>query len=100
MADITVDGGRLRAAGALDPHAEMPFRDALSKLLSAESRVVAIDLTEVEVITSVCVGALVSTWIDIRTGGRTMALRVSPHVRRILDMMGLTSVLMRTNELS
>jgi len=94
MIEIEVAGGRLTVRGVLDDKAEAGFRDGLRRLLRSDPSAVTVDLVGVEAITSVCVGALVAMWVDLREAGGTLTLRASPAVKKTLDMTGLTSPLM------
>lgn len=94
MARFELSGDRLKISGILDTSAEVQLREGLQKLLESDAEVVTADLSEVEMITSVCIGALVVLWIDLCGAGRQGKLLTSPAVKKVLDMTGLTTVLM------
>lgn len=93
MAGSDLSGDRLTVSGTLDSNTEGQLKDAFRKLLDGDAEVVMIDLSEVKMITSVCIGALVVLWIDLGSAGRRGKLVPSPSVKKVLDMTGLTSVL-------
>ena len=95
MASFNLSGDRLTASGILDADAQDQLRCNCEKLLAGDAEVVTVDLSEVDVITSVCVGTLVALWIDLRSAGRRAKLKASPGVRKVLEMTGLIPVLMR-----
>ena len=95
-AAVEVRGECLVASGALDSRVRDAFSGGLGELLKTNAPVVTVDLTHADSISSICVGALVALWIDLRTQGRSMHLQASPAVLRTLDLTGLTSVLMRS----
>ena len=94
MASFSFSGDRLTASGILDADAQDQLSINCEKLLAGDAEAVTVDLSEVDVITSVCVGTLVALWIDLRSAGRRVKLKASPGVRKVLDMTGLTAVLM------
>ena len=94
MARFDLTGDRLKISGILDASAEAQLRDGLQRLLDSGAEVVTADLSGVEMITSVCIGALVVLWIDLCETGRQGKLLTSPAVQKVLDMTGLTTVLM------
>ncbi len=94
MAGFELSEGRLTLSGVLDSDAEGQLRDALRRLLDGGAQVVTVDLSRVEMITSVCVGALVVLWIDLCAAGRQVQFATSPAVKKVLDTTGLTNVLM------
>ena len=95
MASFNLTGGRLTASGILDADAQDQLKHNCEKLLAGDAEVVTVDLSKVDVITSVCVGTLVALWIDLGSAGRRAKLKTSPGVRKVLEMTGLTPVLMR-----
>lgn len=94
MASFDLISDRLTVSGALDAEAEEQLKDRCRRLLDGGAGVVTIDLSQVKTITSVCIGVLVALWVDLRSAGRRAELTASPKVREMLDMSGLTSVLM------
>jgi hypothetical protein len=93
MASFDLSRDRFAVTGDLDSSAEGQPRVALWKLLDADSEVVTIDPSEVNMITSVCVGALAVPWIDLASAGRRGKLVASSAARKVPDMSGLTAVL-------
>lgn len=94
MPSFDFRGNHLKVTGVLDEDSEYPLRDNLRKLLACGTPTVEIDLTGVVSISSVCLGELVSLWVDLRATKRTMKLSVSSNVEKLLNMVGLTSVIM------
>jgi anti-anti-sigma factor len=92
MVEFDRTEGRLVVAGSLDGDAEAKLRRHLQVLLDADADTVTLDLSKVDFISSVCVGALVAFWIDLRPKGRRMKVAPSAAVRKVLDMTGLSSV--------
>jgi anti-anti-sigma factor len=95
MASFELSGSTLKVSGVLDGDAESVLRSKLQKLAATGAQVVELNLTKVESITSICIGALVASWIDLNDSKRSMKLSASAPVKRVLDMTGLTSVLMK-----
>jgi anti-anti-sigma factor len=95
MASFELSGNQLKMSGSLDGDAEGPMRAQLDKLLGGTTGPVEVDMLGVDVISSICIGALVAFWIDLNSGGRTLKLSASPQVKRVLDLTGLTTVLMK-----
>ena len=95
MAEFDRRDDGLTVTGPLDAESESKLRRHLNVLLGEEAETVAIDLSKVNSISSVCVGQLVAFWIDLRPAGRRMKLVPSPAVRKVLDMTGLTGVFAR-----
>ncbi len=94
MASFVVVEDRLTVNGVLDSDAEKELRDQLQLLFDSGTGNVTIDLSGVGMITSVCIGALVVFWIDLCEADRRANLIASPEVKKVLDMTGLTAVLM------
>lgn len=94
MAVFDLHTDRLTVSGILDTDAQDQLRYNCEKLLAGSAEAVTIDLSEVERITSVCVGTLVALWIDLCSAGRRAKLTASPEVKKILDMTGLAAVLL------
>jgi anti-anti-sigma factor len=93
MASIRVSGSVLAVTGSLDEGAEADLRRRCREVLGSGAEVVTVDLTGVDMITSVCIGALLVLWMDLRSEGRSAKLLPSPRVKKVLDMVGLASVL-------
>lgn len=94
MAIFKVTEGRLTVSGILDSDSEAQLRDGFEKLVAGGAETVTVDLSEVELITSICIGALVVLWIDLTAAGKRAELITSPAVKKVLDMTGLSAVLM------
>jgi len=95
MASFESTGTCLKVSGILDGEAEVPLRAQLQKLIESGEKSLELDLSDVESITSICIGALVAFWIDLSEAGGKLKFSSSEQVKRVLDMTGLTSVLMK-----
>ena len=95
MASFELSGACLKVSGILDGEAEVPLRAKLQELTESGEKSLELDLTAVESITSICIGALVAFWIDLSEAGGKLKFSSSDQVKRVLDMTGLTSVLMK-----
>jgi anti-sigma B factor antagonist len=87
-----VPGEHVRVAlrGEVDLQSEAPFVEKVDTLADQEtSATILLDLTEVEFIDSSGVRALVR--VLQRHGDRLRVVAVSPPVRRVLDIAGLTA---------
>lgn len=98
VSDFELDGRRLGVTGALDSDSEEELKARCLDLFLADAQTVEIDLSEVDTITSPCVGALVVLWIDLCAAGRGLKLVASPGVDKVLDMAGLTGVFAAASE--
>lgn len=78
----------------MDSNAELQLRSGLRQLISSAGTEVTVDLSKVESISSICVGALVAAWIDFRAAGKRPKLVASSAVKKVLDMTGLSNVLL------
>ena len=87
-------GGRLQVGGRLEDRDEGELRRSCLDLFLTGADVVTVDMSGVERICSRCVGTLVTLWIDLSAVGRGLELATSPAVKRVLDMSGLSSVLL------
>lgn len=92
MAEFERSDEGLVVTGPLDVEAEAKFRRHLRVLLDSDAEALTLDLSKVKYISSICVGSLVSFWIDLRPKGRRMKIVPSPIVRKVLDMVGLSGV--------
>ncbi len=92
MASFDLSGDRLSVSGALDANAQSQLSDHCRKLLDSGGDAVTIDLSGVEMITSVCIGTLVATWIDLNSAGKRAELVASSGVMKVLDLVGLTQM--------
>jgi anti-anti-sigma factor len=98
MASFVSGGNELKVVGDLDADAEDQLKAELEKLVMGGGSVVTVDLSQVGLTASVCIGALVVLCIDLRAMGRRAQCVLSPGVAKTLDTVGLTSVLMREEE--
>ena len=98
MASFMLSGERLEVSGMLDGDAERKLRAELQTLLHGDGDTVTVDMSEVTMIASACIGALVVLWIDLQSMAKRARLKASAEVMRMLDMTGLTSVLQREGE--
>ena len=95
MSDFELDGNRLKVSGDLEAMQETELREHCATLFLEAGETVRIDLTQVESISSVCIGALVTLWIDLCAAGRRIELKASPAVEKVLNMAGLDVLLGR-----
>ena len=94
MATFEISENLLTVSGDLDSDAEPGLREALRQLFEGGAGLVTVDLSSVNAITSVCVGALVVLWIDLCSDKRQVKVVASPPVKKVLDMTGLSRLLM------
>ena len=92
VSDFELDGGRLSVTGVLDADCEEEFKARCLDLFLADAQTVEIDLSEVDTITSACIGPLVVLWIDLCAAERGLKLVASPGVEKVLDIAGLSGV--------
>ena len=92
MAKFALDDGCLKVSGQLDNDASEQLRSWCAELCMRQLESVEVDLSKVDMIVSDCVAALVTLWIDMCAAGRQMKVVVSPEVKRVLDIAGLTEV--------
>ena len=95
MATFELNGNQLKVSGALDPGSEDEVRQWCLELFLGDAGSVSLDLSEVTHITSACIGALVTLWIDLCAAKRGMEIVTSPAVSNLLDLGGLTNVFRR-----
>ena len=100
MASFDVSSDGLKVSGLLDGDAEREFKDNLEAMLAGDADPVTIDLSEVVVIVSVCIGAFIVFWIDSQEAGKRIRLIPSPVVMRVLDLTGLAAVMLRDGALA
>lgn len=75
--------------GVLDVLPAEKLRDAIRSATEREAGMVVLDCTGVTLVTSAGITALVDAAVEVRETGKVLQLRFSPHVRRILDLVGL-----------
>ena len=92
MAELERNDDGLVVEGPLDIEAAPKLGRHLKVLLEGDAEVLTLDLSKVKYISSVCVGSLVAFWVDLRPAGRRMKVAPSPAVRKVFDMVGLSSV--------
>ncbi len=93
MAEFALDEHQLRVTGILDEVAEGDLKARLAELVHGGAPAVKIDLSGVASINSASIGTLMATWIDLKTADRPMELVLSPQLNKILDSVGLTTLL-------
>ncbi len=92
MAEFELDGHELRVRGVLDEDGVGPLRTHCAGLVRLEAPAVKIDLSGVESINSASIGAIMAMYVDLRTADRRMELVLSPQVKKVLDLVGLTTL--------
>lgn len=93
-ADIQADGSAVLAvSGELDVTDVTSFEAAVADCWSRTPRMLVLDLTTVTFIDSTGVGALVQIYRDAQAANRTMVIRPSPPVLRVLGVAGLLHAL-------
>ncbi len=98
MAEFGLVGERLRVSGRLDVLQERELRQGCLDLLMTNADVVTVDLSYVTQICSRCVGTLATLWIDLHATGRELELAVSPAVKRVLDLAGVSTLFLAPPE--
>jgi anti-anti-sigma factor len=86
---IDVQGSRLTARGELGPEMEQVFEDAIHKLTQRDSGVYVVDMGGVAYISSGYVRLLALAMVDARKSGRSIVVRASDRVIRLLKMGGI-----------
>ena len=94
MAEYDLVEERLQVGGRLDDNDEEEFRRWCLDVFLSGADAVTVDLSGVERICSRCVGTLVTLWIDLRAVERGLRLTTSPAVKKVLDLSGLSTVLL------
>jgi anti-sigma B factor antagonist len=70
------------------------LRDAVDALIAAGQQAVLVDLHDVSYMDSAGIGAVVEVYLRLtHRGGQCLLLRPSPHVRRVLDLTRLSTVI-------
>ncbi len=92
MAEFERSDDGLVVTGPLDTDAATKLGRHLQVLLEGDAEVLTVDLSKVKYISSICVGSLVAFWVDLRPAGRRMKVAPSPAVRKVFDLVGLSSV--------
>ncbi|MEV0563769.1 STAS domain-containing protein [Dactylosporangium sp. NPDC050588] len=69
------------------------FEAAVTDCWSRKPRMLVLDLTAITFIDSTGIGALVQTYRDAQAANRTMIIRPSPPVLRVLGVAGLLQAL-------
>ena len=88
------DGARLAVTVPLGGEREEDLKAKCVELFLTGAQAAEIDLSKVESIASPCIGVIVTLWIDLCAAGRKLKLLPSPAVSKVLDMAGLTGVLL------
>ncbi len=79
----------IECRGALDLLPAEKVREGVESVIRAGAGRLVLDCTGVSLLTSAGITALVDTAIRCREVGTELDLRLSSHVRRILDLVGL-----------
>ena len=91
--NLTEKEGRvvLSIEGDLDTDTCARFRDAIAPLMASAPAAVEIDMSKLEYISSKALRILISLQQHVtEQGGKLEATHVSPAIREIFDMTGLT----------
>lgn len=83
------DHSVITCRGVLDLLPAEKVREAVESVIGAGAPKLVLDCSEVSLLTSAGITALVDTAIRCREVGTELDLRLSSHVRRILDLVGL-----------
>lgn len=75
--------------GVLDLLPAEKLREAVRGALEREAGSVVLDCSGVSLLTSAGITALVDSAVEAREAGQILSFRFGPHVRRILDLVGL-----------
>ena len=86
----TPDGPRLLVAGEIDLGVAGSFASAANDLVASASSSATIDLTGVTFFNSTGIGVLCDVAEQARQRGVALVVSPSPHVRRTLEITGLT----------
>lgn len=79
----------ISCSGVLDVLPAEKLRDAVRTATERQVETVVLDCTGVTLVTSAGITALVDAAVEVRESGQILRLKFSPHVRRILDLVGL-----------
>jgi hypothetical protein len=92
MATYELSGMQLTIAGPLGGDDVERLHEHFIALQAVDAPVVTIDMREVNLIVSRCVGLIATLWIDLSLTGRRFELIPSKKVKWALDLGGLSNV--------
>ena len=89
--DVSSDsvGTVIRCRGSLDLLPAEKLREATAATLEQGARSIVLDCSEVSLLTSAGITALVDVAIGCREAAAPLEMRFSAHCRRVLDLVGL-----------
>ncbi len=92
--EVNAEVTRLKVQGTIDVYSTPEFKSCLQKLIDNQQTRILIDLTEMDYISSVGVGAIVGCLKRVRNqpGGDIKLLHVSPKVLNVFKGIGLTDI--------
>ena len=79
----------IRCRGSLDLLPAEKLRETTTRVLGRGARSIALDCSEVSLLTSAGITALVDAAIACREADALIEMEFSPHCRRVLDLVGL-----------
>ena len=82
-------GTVIRCRGSLDLLPAEKLREAAGAELERGGRSMVLDCSEVSLLTSAGITALVDVAVGCREAGAALDMTFSPHCRRVLDLVGL-----------
>ena len=83
----------VRCHGDIDAHTFMDFEDAINGILDEEVTHIAVDLKDVNYVSSAGMGVLIAAQSEAQDGGGGVALiGPSPAVREVLESIGLNDL--------
>ncbi|MFP5351408.1 MAG: STAS domain-containing protein [Actinomycetota bacterium] len=83
------DRTEICCAGVLDVLPAEKLREALSTALERDLGTVVLDCSGITLLTSAGISALVDAGVEARQADQVLHFTFGPHVRRILDLVGL-----------
>lgn len=83
------DGSRIECRGALDFLPAEKLREAVAVELDRDVASIVLDCSQVSLLTSPGITALVDVAIGCREADAVLEMKLSPHARRVLDLVGL-----------
>ena len=75
--------------GELEPECQPQFEQALEKLTGSEHADIILDLSDVHYISSSYVRYVAAAAVDMKRAGRTLTVRGSREVRRLMQLGGI-----------
>ncbi len=93
MNKFTFDGAKVSVVGELDAHDLIEFEEVCNRLTGVDEARVLLDLSGVEYMSSAFLGVLMSLRHQLAENGKSLVLRPSPIVRRLLDLTGMSQAI-------